>query len=315
MADRSQAVVETTVTPPPVRPVAAGPAEVAAETAMPQATVLSVPATALVYRHAAPVRLLHWLNALSLFILIMSGLQIFNAHQALYWGERSDRDRPWLSIRAVKDDSGEMHGVTTIAGRSFDTTGLLGYSDGSRRGFPAWATVPSGKWLAMGRQWHFFFAWVFVLTGLSFAVYGVASRHFGRELVPTARDWRNLGRDLVNHLKFAHPTGEEAKRYNVLQKLAYSGILFVVAPTIVLTGLTMSPWVDAGFPQLLTLFGGRQSARSIHFLACFAFVGFIVVHLFMVLTTGLANNLRSMLTGWYRITLAGGTHDAESSSR
>ena len=259
---------------------------------------VGAPTTERIYRHRLPVRLGHWLNALCLFILIMSGLQIFNAHPALYWGERSDRDRAFLSIQGVRSESGELRGVTSLGASAFDTTGVLGVSGGERRAFPSWATLPGSRWLAMGRQWHLLFAWVFVINGLLFWLYSIVSRHLAKDLLPTAQDWRGIGRDLVNHLRFRHPSGEAAKRYNVLQKLAYTGVAFGLAPLIVLTGLTMSPTVDAGYPFLLDLFGGRQSARSIHFLACAAFVGFIVVHLTMVATTGLRNNLRSMLTGW-----------------
>ncbi len=254
-----------------------------------------------IYRHRLPVRIGHWLNAVCLFILIMSGLQIFNAHPALYWGERSDRDRAFFSIRGERTGSGELRGVTRLAGHEFDTTGVLGFSSGERRAFPSWATVPGSRWLAMGRQWHLLFAWIFVVNGLAFWIYSIASRHLTKDLLPTGRDWRGIGRDLLNHLRVRHPFGEEATHYNVLQKLAYTGVAFGLAPLIVLTGLTMSPAVDAGVPVLLDLFGGRQSARSIHFLACFAFVGFIVIHLTMVATTGLRNNLRSMVTGWFVI--------------
>jgi thiosulfate reductase cytochrome b subunit len=251
------------------------------------------------YRHRLPVRISHWLNLPCLIILIMSGLQIFNAHPALYWGDRSDRDNPLLSIRPMRSDSGEMKGITTILGRRFDTTGVLGYSDGMGRGFPAWATVPSTRWLAMGRQWHLFFAWLFVINGVLFMTYALISRHVTRDLLPTGRDLKGIGRAVKDHLRLRHPKGDEAKRYNVLQKLAYIGILFVVAPLIVLTGLTMSPTIDTAFPWLLTIFGGRQAARTIHFIACFSFVGFIVIHLSQVILTGFFNNLRSMVTGWF----------------
>ena len=253
------------------------------------------------YRHTLPVRLGHWLNALCLLILIMSGLQIFNAHQALYWGDRSDRDRPFLSILAVRTDGGQIKGITTVAGHVFDTTGVLGVSGGTIRGFPSWATIPGAKWLAMGRRWHLFFAWVFVINGLLFGLYTILSRHLWRNLFPKPRDLRRIGRELWNHLIFRHPEGEEAKHYNVLQKIAYTGVVFGLGPLIVLTGLSMSPAIDAGFPFLLDLFGGRQSARTIHFFACFTFIGFIVTHLLMVATTGLWNNLRSMMTGWFHI--------------
>lgn len=252
-----------------------------------------------VYRHRLPVRIGHWLNVVCLFILIMSGLQIFNAHPALYWGDRSDRDKPLLSIRPMRTASGEVKGITTLLGRQFDTTGVLGYSNGSGRAFPAWATIPSAKWLAMGRQWHLFFAWVFVINGVVFATYAFVSRHVTRDLAPTGADLRGIGRAIKDHLALRHPKGDEAKRYNVLQKLAYVGVLFGLAPLIVLTGLTMSPTIDTAFPWLLTVFGGRQAARTIHFIACFSFVGFIVIHVSQVVLTGFFNNIRSMITGWF----------------
>ena len=264
-------------------------------------TVTTPPAIERVYRHRLPVRISHWLNVPFLIILIMSGLQIFNAHPALYWGDRSDRDRPLLSIRPIQTESGEVKGITTILGHQFDTTGVLGYSDGMRRAFPAWATIPSAKWLAMGRQWHLFFAWLFVINGLLFTSYALASRHVIRDLAPTGRDLRGIGQSLKDHLLFRHPGGEEAKRYNVLQKLAYAGILLIVAPLIVLTGLAMSPTIDTAFPWLLTVLGGRQAARTIHFVACFSFVGFILIHVFQVIVTGFLNNIRSMVTGWFII--------------
>jgi thiosulfate reductase cytochrome b subunit len=231
-----------------------------------------------IYRHRLPVRISHWLNVPILIILIMSGLQIFNAHPALYWGDRSDRDQPLISIRPIQTDNGEMRGITTVLGYKFDTTGVLGYSDGSRRAFPAW---------------------LLVINGLFFAAYALISRHASRDLAPTGKDLRGIGKAVKDHIVLRHPKGEEAKRYNVLQKLAYIVILFIVAPLIVLTGLTMSPTIDTAFPWLLTMFGGRQAARTIHFIACFTFVGFIVVHVVEVILTGFFNNIRSMVTGWF----------------
>jgi len=263
-----------------------------------------------VYRHRLPVRISHWLNVPFLAILIMSGLQIFNAHPALYWGDRSDRDQALLSIRPLQTERGEVRGITTILGHQFDTTGVLGYSDGMRRAFPDWATIPSAKWLAMGRQWHLSFAWLFVINGLIFTAYAFASRHATRDLAPTGKDLRRIGKSVKAHLILRHLTGEEAKRYNVLQKLAYAGILFVVAPLIVLTGLAMSPTIDTAFPWLLTIFGGRQAARTIHFVACFSFVGFVIIHVLQVILTGFFNNIRSMVTGWFLVKHEGVGHEA-----
>ena len=214
-------------------------------------------------------------------------------------GDRSDRDQAWLSIQAVKTDAGEIRGTTTVLGYMFDATGVLEFSDGSRRAFPAWATIPSAKFLAMGRQWHLFFAWLLVFNGLFFTAYALISRHATRDLAPTGKDLRGIGKAIKDHIVLRHPKGEEAKRYNVLQKLAYVVILCVVEPLIVLTGLTMSPMIDTAFPWLLTVFGGRQAARKIHFIACFTFVGFIVIHVLEVILTGFFNNIRSMVTGWF----------------
>jgi thiosulfate reductase cytochrome b subunit len=153
----------------------------------------------------------------------------------------------------------------------------------------------------MGRRWHLFFAWVFVINGVLFAGYGWLGRHFRQDLIPRGRDLRGIGRVLGQHLTFRHAGGAEARHYNVLQKLAYSGVLFGLVPLVVLTGLSMSPAIDAAYPWLPALFGGRQSARTIHFLVCWAFVGFIGVHVLMVATTGLLKNIRSMITGWFWI--------------
>jgi thiosulfate reductase cytochrome b subunit len=260
------------------------------------------------YRHSVPIRLAHWINAVSLVILVMSGLQIFNAHPALYWGNRSDQNEALASIRPVRTETGEIKGVTNILGHSFDTTGILGFSDQTARAFPAWATVPGPQWLAMGRQWHLFFAWIFVATGLLYMTYTMLSRHLVRDLLPGRDDWRSIGHAIKDHLLLRHPRGEAATRYNVLQKLAYLAVLFVLAPVILLTGLSMSPTIDAAFPWLLHVLGGRQGARTIHFLACFAFVGFIVIHVGQVLITGFFNNMRSMITGWFAV--KGISHDA-----
>ncbi|HET6370664.1 MAG TPA: cytochrome b/b6 domain-containing protein [Nitrospiria bacterium] len=293
--------------PPPIYPEdQAEPAPLPIKAEPPPVEGRKAPPFRWIYRHPLPVRLAHWINVLSLPILIMSGFQIFSAHPALYICERSDRDRPILSIKARLTDDGTPKGITTLLGHPFDTTGLLGASKDASgrirsRTFPAWATLPSNRWLAMGRRWHFFFAWVFVLNGLLFGLYALWSRHLSRDLFPRWRELRGIGRSILDHLLFRHPKGEEAARYNVLQKIAYSGVVFGFGPLIVLTGLTMSPSMDAAFPFLLTLFGGRQSARTIHFIVCFAFIGYTAFHLVMVTVTGLWNNLRSMLAGWYRI--------------
>ena len=257
-------------------------------------------------RHSLAVRILHWVNFVTLAVMLMSGLQIFNAHPALYWGASSNFSHPLLSMNAMQDNQGHVEGVTTVGRYTFNTTGLFGWSEGeggryTERGFPRWATLPESRWLAMGRLWHFFFAWILVVNGCFYVIYGFASGHLRRDLWLTRTDWRRLGHTFVEHLKLKFPRGDDARHYNGLQKLAYLLIIFVVAPTIVLTGLTMSPTIDAGFPWLLWLFHGRQSARTIHFVCAMTLLAFFIVHIVMVILSGLWNNVRSMITGRYAI--------------
>jgi Ni/Fe-hydrogenase b-type cytochrome subunit len=271
-----------------------------------ETTDVFAPSQRTTYRHKLPIRLTHWINAIALIILMMSGFQIFNAHPALYWGDRSDPDKAILEMRGVQNDAGERMGMTTIFGYEFNTTGIFGASENSsgkldRRGFPSWATIPGDQWLAMGRRWHLFFAWVFVINAFIYVLYSLLSRHFSRDLVPDGKELRGIGGSVRDHLLFRHPQGAEAARYNVLQKLAYVAVMFVMLPIIVLAGLAMSPWLDAVFPWLPELFGGRQAARTVHFIIAFGFIGFIIIHVFMVLVTGVWNNLRSMITGRYKI--------------
>ena len=258
-----------------------------------------------VYRHTLPLRIMHWINAICLLLLLGSGLQIFNAHPALYWGQRSHFDHPWLMLGATQTAGGKLHGVTTLGSHRFDTTGWLGVSneDGQPtvRGFPAWATIPGPQWLAMGRAWHFFFAWIFVINGVCFVAYALWTRHLTRDLVPTRRDWRSIGRSIIDHALLRHPHGEAALRYNVLQRLAYLFVIFVLGGGVVLMGLAMSPRMDSVLGWLVDLVGGRQSARSIHFLCAMGFIAFFLIHIFEVIVTGLGNNLRSIITGRYAI--------------
>lgn len=257
------------------------------------------------YRHSWWVRVAHWLNALCLAIMLMSGLAIFNAHPALYFGNSSDFEHPALSLTAMQNSDGSLTGLTWIGMRRFDTTGVLGASkeDGQwmARGFPSWATLPGPQWLAMGRQWHFAFAWILVINGLLFFGYAFGSGHFRRDLAPGKADIRHLPQEIARHARLSFPRGEAARRYNGLQKLAYVSVIFILGPLAVLTGLTMSPTMDAAFPILPWIFGGRQTARTIHFICAFSFLGFFLVHIAMVVLSGTWNNVRSMITGWYAI--------------
>lgn len=261
----------------------------------------------LIRRHSAVTRLTHWLNVLCLGILLLSGLQIFNAYPRLHWGQYGADDDPAILTIGAGGSNGEPQGFIRIAGVSVPTTGVLGLSkmDGewTPRAFPAWLTLPSYQDLAAGRRWHFFFAWVFVVNGLAYLGYGLVSRHIRRDLVPDRHELspRHLWREIVDHARLRFPSGEQARRYNALQKLAYIVVIGALLPLMVLTGLTMSPGVDAAFPVLLDIFGGRQSARTLHFITASLLVAFVVVHVAMVILSGPWNNLRSMVTGRYAI--------------
>ena len=269
--------------------------------------------TKLRYRHGLLVRVTHWINLACMIVLLMSGLMIFNGWPALYWGIRTHFAHPLLAMYAAPGGNGEVEGYTDVLGHSFVTTGWFGLSraDGQEevRGFPAWATIPGRLSLAQGRRWHFFFAWLFVINGVVYAIWAVFSGHLWRELVPSWRQLRHIGGSIRDHVLLHFPRGEGAEKYNVLQKLSYLVVVFVIGPLMVATGLTMSPWMDAAWPWLLDVFGGRQSARTIHFVTAFCFVGFVLVHVAMVLLSGPIRNMRGMITGRYRIERLGESND------
>lgn len=260
----------------------------------------------LVYRHTLPVRISHWLVVVSFTLLVMSGLQVFNAHPALYWGAKSDFGHPLFALKAANDSTEQHpHGVTLVFGHSFDTTGVLGVSPGpdgtpTARGFPVWVTIPSEQDLATGRRWHFFFAWVLVTVGVLYLGYGLIGRHVRRDLVLDRTELRHIGVSILDHLRLLFPRGQDARRYNVLQKLSYLAVVFVIFPILVLAGLAMSPGIDSAVP-IMDAFGGRQAARTVHFVCAWLLVLFALIHIVMVLVSGVFNNLRSMITGYYRI--------------
>ena len=256
----------------------------------------------LVYRQSIWTRLTHWVWAICLFFLLLSGLQIFNAHPNLYIGQQSgfEFDNAILKIGAVNTPEGPR-GRTTIFGREFDTTGVLGMSGPAANptfvGFPGAVTIPSFRDLATGRVVHFFFGWIFVAALFVWFLASFINGHLRRDILPRGADLAGLPRDALDHARLRLHHG---RRYTPLQKLSYFTVFFVLFPLIILTGLTMSPGMDAAWPWLLDIFGGRQTARTIHFIVMVLLVLFFVVHIIMVLLAGPLNELRSMITGWYR---------------
>lgn len=265
----------------------------------------------LVYRQRLWTRITHWIWAIALFFLLLSGLQIFNAHPTLYLGKQSGFgfNNEVLALGADTAADGQPAGYARVLGHRFDTTGVLGLSgqgeNAAERGFPAFATIPSYQDLATGRVVHFFFAWVFVVTLVGWLAGSLINGHLKRDLAPSMADLRSLPRDVLEHarLRFHHK-----RDYNTLQKLTYGAVLFIIMPAIIITGLAMSPTVDAAVPFLADMLGGRQTARTIHFIMMLLLVGFFVVHIVMIFAAGPLNELRSIVTGWYRT-------DAEENAR
>lgn len=261
----------------------------------------SEPAANLVYRHNRVTRSTHWINALALMILFMSGLQIFNAHPHLYWGSTSEPDKAFFSIGTANDD-GDLRGIVQLYGVQFDTTGYLGVQPGvfgpSARAFPSWLTVPGYYSLAAARRWHFFFGWLFAVNGLLYVIYNLAVGHL-RKFFFTLSDAKRIPAMIGYYLRLRKQSPQQGD-YNPLQKIAYTSVLVVLTPLLLLSGMAMSPQLDVAFHWLPALFGGRQSARAFHFILAFALLFFVCGHVFMVLTQGVFNNMRSMTTGWYR---------------
>ena len=224
------------------------------------------------YRHRLPTRIWHWINAVTVFVLLMSGLMILNAHPRLYWGEYgANFDHAWVDF-----GSGP---------------------------FPGWATIPSSYNLAAARIWHLAFAWLLVIGLVAFLLTSLWNRHVQRDLAPRREELapRHIWQDIKHHARLRFPTGDAALRYNILQKISYVAVIFVFLPLMVLTGLAMSPAMDAAWPWLVDLFGGRQSARSVHFIVAASLLAFIAVHLLMVLLAGPVNEIWSMISGRFRI--------------
>jgi Ni/Fe-hydrogenase b-type cytochrome subunit len=223
-----------------------------------------------IYRHRLATRIWHWINAVTVLIMLGSGLMIFNAHPRLYWGRYgANFDHAWLVLPR----------------------------------WPGWVTIPSHYDLAMGRRWHLLFALVLAFGLLFHMLMSLINGHIARDLRVRRRDLKpgTLWADFKAHLAFRFHNAEQPGAYNLLQKLAYVAVVFVVLPLAIITGLCLSPGFNSAAPWLLDLFGGRQSARSIHFIVAATLALFIVGHLALMILAGPVNELRSMITGWWRL--------------
>lgn len=261
-----------------------------------------------IYRHSIVARAAHWWWALAMLVLVMSGLQIFNAAPYLDASDKNDPARRVLAFEAFDGPRGPV-GVTRIFGHPVVTTHVLGYTDDglgaeAPRAFPAWITMPAVQDLADGRRWHLFFAWMLLLALLAYFVGALVRRSDFAELILRPSDLPKLLPMQLYYLRLRKEPPPHGK-YNPLQKVTYNLVLFGLIPLIVLSGLALSPGVDAIAGPLTALFGGRQFARLWHFTFMVLLVGYFGTHMVLVLSTGFWNNMKSMVTGWYTL----GKHD------
>ena len=223
-------------------------------------------------RHAAIVRVTHWLTVIAFFALLLTGVEILISHPRFYWGEAGNiHTKPLFRIPIP-------------ASRSTVPTGY-GYVLPDQNGW--------------SRYLHFQSAWLVVLTGLLYFAYGMVSGHFRRNLFPARSDVPGGAMRAVirQHLRLARPPASEAWSYNVLQRLTYLAVVFVLFPLVIWTGLAMSPAIAAAFPGAVSSLGGQQSARTIHFFVSVLLTLFAAVHVAMVILAGFGSRTRAMITG------------------
>ena len=250
---------------------ASGPTTVPVEAYVPS-SVAAAPSATRSIRHSALVRITHWITTLCFFALLVTGIEILISHPRFYWGETGNiLTKPLFKIPIPSS-------------RALVPTGY-GYVLPDQNGW--------------SRALHFEAAWVAVLTGLLYALSGLLTGHFRKNLLPTKADlsWRGFARAVVDRLRFKRPTEAEASTYNLLQRISYLVVIFVLFPFVIWSGLALSPAFDSAFPAAVTLLGGRQSARTLHFFVSLALVLFLLAHIVMIFLAGFWRRTRAMITG------------------
>jgi thiosulfate reductase cytochrome b subunit len=232
----------------------------------------AAPTTTVSSRHSGVVRITHWITTLCFLALLVSGVEILISHPRFYWGEAGNvLTTPLFKVPIPAS----RHSVPTSYG---------------------YVLPDQNGW---SRSLHFQAAWAVVLTGLVYVIFGFGKGHFRRNLLPTRADlsWRALSKVTVKHLRFRQATEEGAWSYNALQRLTYLLVIVILFPLVIWTGLAMSPAIASTFPPVVTVFGGQQSARTIHFFVSLVLVLFLVVHVAMVAFFGFRSRMRAMITG------------------
>ncbi len=223
-------------------------------------------------RHAAIVRVTHWITAICFFALLITGSEIVISHPRFYWGETGNvTTRPLFKIPIPSS-------------RSRVPTGY-GYVLPDQNGW--------------SRYLHFQAAWAAVFTGLVYAIWGLWTGHFRSNLFPAPSDrtWQSFRRVIAKHIRLKRPDEAEAHSYNIVQRATYLAVIFVFFPLVIITGLALSPGFNSAFPMVVNTLGGRQSARTLHFFVSILLLLFLIVHIAMVVLAGFRNRMRPMLTG------------------
>jgi thiosulfate reductase cytochrome b subunit len=238
--------------------------------------------------HASWVRSTHWIGAVSFLLLAVSGVIILMAHPRLYWGEVGNDLTPALLELPISRN--HQHG---------GWEGRIPFSDVAGAPDSASRTYEIFNQNAWGRSLHFLAAWMIVVTGAVYLVAGMITGHFRRHLVPPAAELTLslLGQDLRDHLRLRIRPATSGPHYSLLQKCAYAAVVFFALPVMALTGLAMSPAVTATYPFLSGMFGGFQSARTIHFVIFVALVLFLFGHVLLVVLSGFTRHMRAMTVG------------------
>jgi thiosulfate reductase cytochrome b subunit len=248
-----------------------GSAQVPLEASVPSSTPLAA-ASKIRSRHSVLVRVSHWITTLCFFALLLTGAEIVVSHPRFYWGETGNV----LTEPLFK--------LPIPSSRALVPTGY-GYVLPDQNGW--------------SRALHFQTAWILVLTGLLYVISGLVTGHFRKDLLPVKAhlSWRGFAKVIAHHLSLERPSEADAFSYNVLQRLTYLFVIFILFPLVIWTGLAMSPAFDSAIPETVTLLGGRQSARTIHFFISLALVLFLLVHVALVWRAGFKNRMRGMITG------------------
>jgi thiosulfate reductase cytochrome b subunit len=223
-------------------------------------------------RHAAFVRVTHWITTLCFFALLVTGIEIVISHPRFYWGETGN------------DLTTPLFKIPVPASRNLVPTGY-GYVLPDQNGW--------------SRYLHFEAAWAVLLTGVIYAVWGWWTGHFRSNLfpAPSNRTWRSFVDVLAKHIRLNRPGESEAFSYNTVQRAAYLIVIFVLFPLVICTGLALSPGFNSTFPALVNVLGGRQSARTLHFFISVLLLLFVVIHVAMVVLAGFTARVRAMITG------------------